>query len=28
MYMMVGFDPSLFADETKFVRGLISEERY
>lgn len=24
--MMVGFDPSLFADETKFVRGLISEE--
>jgi len=28
MYMMVGFDPSLFGDETKFVRGLISEERY
>uniref|UniRef100_A0A915MMI3 Tyrosine aminotransferase n=1 Tax=Meloidogyne javanica TaxID=6303 RepID=A0A915MMI3_MELJA len=26
MYMMVGFDPSLFGDETKFVRGLISEE--
>jgi tyrosine aminotransferase len=26
MYMMVGFDPSLFGDETQFVRGLISEE--
>uniref|UniRef100_A0A1I8B7A6 Tyrosine aminotransferase n=1 Tax=Meloidogyne hapla TaxID=6305 RepID=A0A1I8B7A6_MELHA len=26
MYMMVGFDPSLFGDETKFVCGLISEE--
>uniref|UniRef100_A0A915N0G5 Aminotransferase class I/classII domain-containing protein n=1 Tax=Meloidogyne javanica TaxID=6303 RepID=A0A915N0G5_MELJA len=26
MYMMVGFDSSLFGDETKFVRGLISEE--
>ena len=28
MYMMVGFDSSLFGDETQFVRGLISEERY
>ncbi|KAF7632842.1 Aminotran_1_2 domain-containing protein [Meloidogyne graminicola] len=26
LYMMVGFDPSLFGDETQFVRGLISEE--
>lgn len=28
LYMMVGFDPSLFGDETQFVRGLISEERF
>uniref|UniRef100_A0A914HW76 Tyrosine aminotransferase n=1 Tax=Globodera rostochiensis TaxID=31243 RepID=A0A914HW76_GLORO len=26
MYMMVGFDPELYGDETSFVQSLISEE--